>query len=164
MSTQGAGPQLNQEQYPAVPVSPLELLEVLLNELINVELVPATDDAGNPHPVWVGGAENTAQQDGCVVLMASGTTQSNPHLPIHWARIQVRCMAHSLSHAEQIGLHVYDLLHVRHRTVVTQPSTNNSYVIHHTECVGGPSLHFDSVTTWESLAFYLVQVNTFPIS
>lgn len=164
MSTQGAGPYVPAEPYPILPVQPVELLLILLTRDVNPSIVVGTNDAGQYQPVWVGGADNTAQQSGCVVLMPGGTTQMNPHLPLKYERIQVRCMAHSIYQATQIGNHVYDLLHVRHREIVTQPSTGNRYLIHHTQCVAAPSGHWDSATTWESLAFYEIVVHTQPIS
>jgi hypothetical protein len=30
--------------------------------------------------------------------------------------------------------------------------------------LAGPTMHFDSETTWESLSFYQVMVGTYPVS
>lgn len=153
-----AGPYVPQEPSPIQPASSVELLFILLTRDVDRTIVPATQ------PVWVGGADNASQQAGCVVISKVGVVTNNPHLPIDDDRLQVRCMHHQYANAEQIGQHVLDLLHVRHRELVTQESSGHTYLIHRTQRLAGPTMHWDSETTWESLAFYEVMCGSYPVS
>lgn len=152
-TTAGAGPYVPAGPDPLLPVSPVELVQALLQRDTVKSICP-----------WVitGPAEHVMQQQGVCSLTDAGATQTNPHMPIIWKRIQVRCIGHTVAHSEQIGQHIYSLLHTRHRELVQQPSSDQWYLVHRTRCVSEPSGHYDGVSTWESLAFYEAMVGTAP--
>lgn len=153
----GAGPYIPYDPIPQAntPVSPVELLKQLLDLDLNRDVVPAG--------AIVGPASNDMQQQGCASLTSAGNASIDRYSPCINARIQIRCMAHSMARAEQIGMHIYQLLHVRHREVVTQASTGDKYLIHRTAVLAGPSNHFDSVSTWESLLFIELMTSQYPV-
>ena len=151
----GAGPYQPETPNPAIPLSPVELVYQLVKRDVEPSICPW---------VVVGPAEHAMQQEGVCSLTQAGNSQSNPHVPLIWQRIQIRCIAHTMAHAEQIGQHVYQLLHTRHREAVVQPSSGLAYLVHHTQCISGPSNHYDGPATWESLAFYEALVHTTPMT
>jgi hypothetical protein len=154
-SDQGAGPFIPEEPDPLIPLSPPELLLCLLER--DVEQAICSN-------VIVGPATQDQQQAGVISITPAGLSTISDHMPLKWVRLQVRCIHHQLAAAEQIGEHVFQLLHTRHRELVTQPSSGNTYLVHHTKCVAGPSTHWDSAATWESLAFYELLIGTQPVS
>lgn len=149
----GSGPYVPVYPDPVVPVSPLELAIAIVEGAVERSICPNV--CGGP-------AELAWQQEGVCSLTDAGASQTNPHMPVIWRRIQCRCVAHTMSHAEQIGMHIYSLLHTRHRELVQQPSTDQWYLVYRTQCVAEPSTHYDGPSTWESLAFYEFMVGTVP--
>lgn len=129
---------------------------VLLNE-VDTRLVK-----GQP-PVVVGPATNEQQQAGVISVTDSGPLRSERYIPVVYPRLQIRCMAHDVSVSDRIGWHVYDILHNRHRQVVTD-STDMSWLVHRTEVLSGPSLHYDSQATWEQLLFVETMIGREPVS
>ena len=152
----GAGPYQPQALQPELPVSPMELFKVLCERDADPRIVSGG--------FWSGGAEQNAQQLGAVALMPAGLVQIDRYAPVQWERVQARCMAHTLAHSTRIAQHMKDLFHVRHRELVTQHSSGNTYLIHRTALIAGPSAHWDSPATWENLMFFEVMVGTQPVS
>lgn len=151
----GAGPYIPEEVNPLRPLSVPELVFALLLRDVNTAICPY---------VRVGPTTHAEQQAGVVSVTPAGSTKINPHMPMRWARVQLRGIHHQIAQAEMIGEHVFQLLHTRHRELVTQPSSGNTYLVHNTQVIAGPSIHYDTPETWESLLFAEITVGTQPIS
>lgn len=137
------------------PISICELLKAYIDDNLVAALIPGG--------VFVGPADDAAQQAGCISIVEAGNTDRELYLPIIKARVQIRCVARTLDMVERMGRASYLLLNDVNREPVTQPSTGEQFLIHSMSVTAGPSNHFDSAETWESLLFISVMVGTQPI-
>lgn len=157
MPLQPAGPQIQKGTIPRTPLSPAELLRIILLNEVDARIV-----RGSP-PVIVGPATNEQQQAGVVSVTDSGPLRAERYIPVVYPRLQIRCMAHAIDVSDRIGYHVHDILQNRHRQVVTD-STDTQWLVHRVAVLSGPSLHFDSQATWEQLMFVEMMVGREPVS
>jgi len=137
-----------------VPVSPAELLMVIVNNEVDRTLIPAG--------AVVGQATDAQQQAGVVAIVASGDGRPEMYAPILWPRLQMRCVAPTLSHTDRMGRHLYELLHDHPRTEV-RDSEGNEWLVNGVYISTAPSDHWDSAETWENLLFATMCVATQPI-
>ena len=138
-----------------IPLSPAELVMNLIKNKTT------RDDV--PHVV-VGPLSGQQQQEGGVTLTDSGQGRVELYLPLLRPRIQMRCIAPTLSDAEAIARTVYDAIHGTTREVVVQESTGDTYLIHFLNVNGGPSAHLDTDETWEGLLFAEGMIGTSPVA
>lgn len=134
---------------PPVP----ELMKVWIDQEVDRDLVPAG--------AVVGGADDPEQQQGVVSLMDAGYLRPD-YTPITWKRIQVRCMGATLYQVDKIGRHVEELLDVEERQVLPD-SDGTLWLVHGIFVQVGPSHHFDSKETLESLMFAGIGVGREPV-
>jgi len=135
-------------------VSPAELTADVLKRL---------SLTGLDWDVVVGPANNEQQQAGVVSIMAAGLPVMERYTPTQWMRAQCRCLHGSLAEAEKIGQAVYRDLNARGRVVGRMASTDQRYLIHLINVQAGPSMHFDSIETWEVLVFAELYIGTDPL-
>lgn len=135
-------------------VSPAKLLKIFITDNASREIVP--------HGAVVGGADDVEQQAGVVALMDAGNTKDELYAPLLWKRVQVRCMGGSLYQADQIGNHVFWLLHGQ-RWMVMEDEAEFLWFVHGIHCTAGPSHHIDSSETWENLFFANITVGRDPV-
>lgn len=136
-------------------ISPAELVADILTRLSDPELAPAG--------VVVGPANDTMQQAGVVSVVAAGLPVIERYTPLQWLRAQVRCLAGTLELADRIAQGVQRDLHGRGRTIARMASTDQRYLVHLVNCVAGPSMHYDSPETWETLLFAELMIGTEPL-
>lgn len=137
-------------------ISPAELVADVLNRLSEPDLAPGG--------VVVGPATDAEQQAGVVSVMAAGLPQVERYVRVQWLRAQVRCLAPTLAEADEIAHRVNAALHGRNRTIARMASTDRRYLIHLSNVTSGPSMHYDSPETWETLLFVEIMIGTQPIS
>lgn len=116
-----------------------------------------------PGGVFVGPANNTAQQSGCVQLMSAGLGRKEAYLPLQWQRIQIRCVAGTMLAAESIAGLFMLRIDNRNRITLSQASNGHDYLVHVISIEAGPSMHFDTPATWEVLLFAEMCVGTRPV-
>lgn len=137
--------------------SPALMMKRLLDDELDAGVIPGG--------VFVGGADDDAQQAGCVALMDAGSVRTDD-APLLWKRIQIRCMGRSLLQVDGIGNHVYSILkRVSQETLTRQYEDEDGYLwlVHGAYPSTEPSHHIDSSETWESLLFGVVKVGEDPI-
>lgn len=137
------------------PISVCELVKKYVSDNLHEDLCPGG--------IVVGPASDAAQQAGCVSITEAGNTERELYLPIINGRVQLRGIHPHLEHAERIGRALYALLNNVDRVAVLQPSTSENFLVHSMSVSAGPSNHFDSGETWESLIFISIKVGTQPI-
>lgn len=137
-------------------ISPSELVADVLNRLGRPDLAP--------HGAVVGPADNPQQQEGVIQMVAAGLPVVERYTPVQWMRCQMRCLAGSLDHADTISQRVMNELNQKQRVVGRMASTDRRYLIHLMNITAGPSMHFDSAETWETLVFAEIMIGTDPIS
>ena len=136
-------------------ISPAELLADTLNRLA----VPGFAPAG----AVVGPASDAQQQAGVVEMVEAGLPTVERYAPIQWMRAQLRCLAPTLSEADTIAHRVQVELHGKVRIVARMASTDHRYLIHLCNITAGPSQHYDTPETWESLLFAELMIGTEPL-
>jgi hypothetical protein len=136
------------------PISPAEILQVILNAEIDTAICPSG--------AVVGPATNTQQREGVAQLTDAGSTKIEKYLPLMWSRAQVRVLHEQLSEADRIAYHIWDLLQERPRQVVATPSSGQKWVVHSINMSASPSQHWDSAATWEELFFVEVAISACP--
>jgi hypothetical protein len=126
-------------------ISPAELMADLLNRL-GGDLAPSG--------AVVGPANDAQQQAGVLQIVDAGMPIIDQYRPVIWVRTQIRCLAGTLDEAERIARRTQLFLFgLENRTVVHQSSTEEDYLIHTLTVSAGPSMHFDTPETWETLLF-----------
>lgn len=140
----------------AAEISPAELVADALTRWGDPNLAPGG--------VVVGPSNDTQQQLGVISITAAGLPTVERYVPIVWMRAQIRCLAGTLDQAEQLAQGVQRNLHARIRLRCRQKSTDSWYLIHQANITAGPSMHYDSPETWESLLFAEVMIGTQPLS
>lgn len=137
-------------------VSPAELVADVLNRLGRPDMAT--------HGAVVGPANNAQQQEGVIQMVAAGLPVVERYTPVQWMRCQMRCLAGSLDHADTISQRVMNELNGKQRVIARMASTNRRYLVHLMTVTAGPSMHFDSSETWETLVFAEIMIGTEPIS
>lgn len=136
-------------------MSPAELVADILNRLT----LPGFAPAG----AVVGPANDQQQQTGVVSIMAAGLPVVEMYRPEQWLRAQMRCLAPTLELADTIAQRVLERLNGQTRTVARMASTDHRYLVHLCNITAGPSMHFDSPETWETLLFAELMISTTPL-
>ncbi len=136
------------------PIDIPELMKVDLAALLAAASVTV------PGGVVVGPLTDAEQQAGAISVVEAGASQPEMYAPIIHARIQVRCVAPRLVDAQSLGRSVYLAWHQTNRRLATITANGNTYLIHGSTCVAGPSQHYDTQETWEYLLFFSVMVGT----
>lgn len=136
-------------------ISPAELMHDVLTRLCMPDIAPAG--------VVVGPANDAAQQAGVVSVVAAGLPEEDRYGPTQWMRCQFRCLAPTLEMADRIAQSVMRDVHGRVRTVARMASIDKRFLIHLCNVTAGPSMHYDSPETWETLLFAEVMIGTEPI-
>lgn len=137
-------------------ISPAELAGDILRRLGPPGLAPAG--------VVTGPANDDQQQRGVISIMQAGLPTIELYTPVQWMRCQIRCLAGTLAEADQISFGVNAFLHGRGRTVGRMASTDHRYLVHMINVVAGPSMHYDSPETWETLLFAELMIGTDPLT
>lgn len=125
-------------------ISPAELVADILKRL---------GWTGLEWKVVIGPATDAQQQSGVVSVVAAGLPRVELYTPVTWLRAQMRCLHPTLEGADTIAHTVQRDLHQRGRTVARMASTDRRYLIHLCNVTVGPSMHYDSPETWETLLF-----------
>lgn len=133
------------------PVSPCEILEVLLNGAMDAEIVP--------FGCVVGPVSDQQAQGGVVSLTEGGATSVDTYVPIIWARIQIRCLAPTLATVDAIGFHVAACVFDMRRIVVTTPSTGQSWLVYGVTMATMPSHHYNTAEDFEALMYVTLGVS-----
>lgn len=136
-------------------ISPAELVADLLNRWGDPEIAPAG--------VIVGPTNNPQQQAGVISVTAAGMPSVSKYTPTQWMRAQVRCLAGDLSLAESIAQGVLRDLNGQVRLRCRMRSTDQWYLVHLANVTAGPSMHYDSPETWETLLFAEIMLGTEPV-
>jgi hypothetical protein len=92
--------------------------------------------------------------------VAAGLPVLEKYVDVQWMRCQMRCLAGTLDVAETISQKVYRALNGRGRTVARMASTDQRYLVHLINITAGPSMHYDSPETWETLLFAELMIGT----
>lgn len=154
-----APPQENEDLQPfglVAPISPAELIRAFLTDRLNPDIIPGG--------VVVGPAEDAQIQAGCISIMDAGTPQTEMYARLVRVRTQVRCLAPQLDQIDRIARAVQDAVDQTGRVVITQPSTENSYLMHYLVMSAGPSMHRDSEENFEALIFTEEMFGLDPVS
>lgn len=112
----------------------------------------------------VGPANDTQQQGGCISFMGAGLPVIEKYTPIQWHRAQARCLAGDLATADYISSLVQRDMHDKQRLLCYQASNDSWYLVHLSNVVAGPSMHFDSAETWETLLFAELMIGNDPVA
>lgn len=136
-------------------ISPAEITRDVLRRWCDPDIAP--------EGVVVGPADDDMQQGGVVSITPAGLPKPELYTPLQWMRCQIRCLAGTLDLAETIGQAVQRDLHGRGRTRARMASTDRWYLVHLINVVAGPSAHYDSPETWETLLFAEVLIGTQPV-
>lgn len=136
-------------------VSPAELAADILNRLGPPDIAA--------HGAVVGPATDAQQQEGVIQLVAAGLPVLEKYVDLQWMRCQMRCLAGTLDTAETISQKVYAEMNGRGRTIGRMASTDQRYLVHLINITAGPSMHYDSPETWETLLFAELMIGTQPI-
>jgi len=136
-------------------ISPAELTADLLNRLGPPGFAPSG--------AIVGPANDAQQQAGVASIVAAGLPVVDKYSPIQWCRAQVRCLAPTLDQADTISQMVFTELNQKVRVVAYQASTGERYLVHLVNVTAGPSMHYDSPETWETLLFAELMIAATPI-
>lgn len=138
-------------------------LPIDIPELMKVDLATqlAAGSYGVPSGgIRVGETTDAQNQAGCIAIAEAGASEPELYAPLIHGRIQVRCIAPRLADAQAIGRAVWNAWHKVDRRTATATADGHTYLIHGTNCVAGPSQHYDTQETWEYLLFFSVMVGT----
>lgn len=136
-------------------ISPSELMADVLTRLGLPDIAPGG--------IVVGPANDAQQQAGVVSIVDAGLPVVEKYKPLVWVRTQLRCLSGSLADADMIAHKVQESLHGRVRLVARMASTDQRYLVHMVSVTSGPSMHFDSAETWETLLFAEAMISTDPL-
>jgi hypothetical protein len=136
-------------------LSPAELAADLLNRWGSPPV---------PVVVVVGPANDAKQQSGVISIMAAGLPNIEKYDDTQWLRAQFRCLHGTLAQADTIAQAVQRDVHGVGRKRLYMASTDTWYLMHLSNIVAGPSMHFDSAETWEALLFAEMKISTVPIN
>lgn len=128
-------------------ISPAQILRILVEQLGLTARVGALSDAD--------------QQAGAVSIMTAGMPRVEVYSPLVTVRPQFRCVAPSLVIADQLALAIQ--IGLPSGRQVVQQADGDSYLMHYLTIDSGPSMHFDSEETWETLIFGDAMFGTVPV-
>lgn len=146
-----------------LPLSPAEVAFDLLSRYgstIGAEIPNSTSLV----TAVVGPANDEQQQGGVVSFMGAGLPVIEKYTPVQWHRAQMRCLAGDLATADYISSLVQRDVHGIVRKVCYQSSNDSWYLVHLSNVVAGPSMHFDSAETWETLLFAELMIGDVPVA
>lgn len=109
----------------------------------------------------VGPLNDAEQQEGAVSIMAAGMPVVELYSPLVSVRPQFRCVAGTLKKANDMALAIQ--LGLPSGRQIVQQLDGDSYLVHRVNIDAGPSMHFDSEETWETLLFGEVLFGTVPV-
>jgi hypothetical protein len=136
-------------------ISPAEIVADMLNRYGDPEIAPAG--------IVIGPSNHAQQQAGVVSITAAGMPVVNKYLPLQSMRAQIRCLAGTLELAEAIAQAVLRDTNGKVRMRCRQASTDQWYLVHLSNVTAGPSMHYDSAETWETLLFAELLIGTGPV-
>lgn len=113
--------------------------------------------------VVIGPASDAQQQAGVAQIVPAGMPVLDKYGPVQWSRIQIRCLAPTAELADRIAQAIYEENHSRGRTLGHQASLNKDFLVHLFNITAGPSMHYDSPETWETLLFAEIMIGTAPL-
>ncbi len=126
------------------------------------ECLKAILDNAMDFPVKVGPLSDDEQQAGAISIMDAGMPVVDLYAPIIWTRAQMRCVGGSLAASDTMGRTIQQVLNaLGNRTSVTT-ADGATWLVHQINLDSGPSMHFDSSETWETLLFASVLMSTEP--
>lgn len=142
---------------PVGEVSPAEIVQYILTTYGEADFAPGG--------IIVGPATDVQQQAGVVSLTQAGLPVVERYVPsLLWMRCQVRCLAPTLDLADRLGRAVQRVLDtLPNRVLGYQASTDEWYLLHLSQTTAGPSHHYDSPETWESLLFAELMLSATPV-
>lgn len=135
------------------PLSPAELTLDLIQRYGSVVL-----EGG--YAVKVGPASDAEQQAGVISLMSAGLPMIEKYAPLQWYRAQARCLGGDLSTPDILAQAVQFDTHGIVRKLCYQASNDSWYLIHLSNVTVGPSMHYDSPETWETLLFIELMIGS----
>lgn len=100
------------------------------------------------------------KQAGVVELAKAGTGSIEQYLPLMRDRISVRCVGPDTDYTDRLSRAVQRALHQRNRVIVTQPSTNERFLVHSVSINGGPTAVRDDDNVWGEVMFAELLVGT----
>jgi len=146
------------------PISPAELTRDLITRYGEVIV-------NEGYTVKVGPANDTEQQAGVISLMSAGLPMIEKYAPLQWYRAQARCLAGDLATADLLAQAVQRDVHGRGRSLCFQTAnpaypddTGQWFLIHMANITVGPSMHYDSPETWETLMFAELMIGNVPVA
>lgn len=113
--------------------------------------------------VKVGPLDDADQQSGAVSLMEAGMPVAELYAPITRSRVQIRCVAGTLTRADVIGRVVQRVLDGLGNRTQVELDDGTTWLLHTVSVDGGASMHFDSTETWETLLFASVIMSKDPV-
>ena len=117
-----------------------------------------------PAGVVVGPASDTQQQAGVISIMSAGLPVIEKYSDLQWYRAQVRCLHGTLEFADTLAQGVQRDIHGLVRRKVHMASTDRWYLLHLCNVTAGPSMHYDSPETWETLLFAEIMLSDDPLN
>ncbi len=137
-------------------ISPSELFKDMVEVNIDADLIPGGAMVGSP---------TDAQKDsGCIAITEDGQPKQELYLPLVHVRFKVLCTARMLDLAERQGRACFEAFNLRNRTVVTQASTDEDFLVHYTSIMAGPSAVKGDGEHWVSALFIYAMIGTDPIT
>lgn len=109
----------------------------------------------------VGALSNDDQQSGAVSIMAAGMPQVQLYAPLISMRAQFRCVGPTLIRANEMALTIQ--LGLPSGRQIVQQADGDKYLVHMVTIDSGPSMHFDSEETQETLIFGDVTIGSVPV-
>ena len=99
----------------------------------------------------MGPTTDAQQQLGCISLSDAGMPKQEWYLPLVWVSTQIEVSGPSIAAVDLIARHAYAVLNGVGRSIVTQGSTGERFLIHMINIVSGPSTYISSTETWNEL-------------
>jgi hypothetical protein len=145
------------------PISPAELVGDLITRYGGTvgNTLPST---GKEVSLVVGAATDTQQQAGVISLVAAGLPIIEKYIPLQWTRAQIRCLGPDLDTADFLSQCVQRDIHGVVRKLCYQASRDEWFLIHLCNITAGPSMHFDTPETQETLLFAEILLATDPVA
>lgn len=137
------------------PISPAELVMNLLETELDAQYAPGG--------IIVGPLNDAQQQAGAIQLVDAGMPRQEMYAPVVWDKVQIRCIAHSLAQADTMARAVFAVLNQHGRAIAEMVSTGDRYLIHTINIIAGPSMHYDTPETHETLLFAEVMIGLDPV-
>mgnify|MGYP001558341520 CR=1 FL=1 len=141
----------------------MNLAEISPAEIVADLLERWGDPSAAAEGVVVGPTSAQQQQSGVVSVTAAGLPVVEKYAPLQWMRAQIRCLAPTLGKADTIAQSVQRDLHGIVRKKARMASSGEWYLVHLANITAGPSMHYDSPETWETLLFAEVMLGSQPL-